>query len=325
MPIIGIDVSKHKLHSAYLVDAERGKVHTKASPNDAKGYQQLLAWARRQTGQAPEALHFILEATGVYHEAPAEALYEAGARVSVVNPAHVRHFAYSRGIHTKNDAHDRRVLALFGAERRPSAWQPLSPELKRLRALLDRLETLSRDIQRETNRQEQARRRGEPAVLESIATVVAALEQEQQRLRREIDDHIDAHPQLHQDRELLQSIPGIGEKLAPHLLVLLCGHDFRRAPQPAAFIGLAVRQHDSGTRVHKPSKLTKCGDGQLRALLYYPAMSALRFNPDVAALGERLKRYGKAPKARIGAAMRKLIHIAFGVIKNQTPYTPQCT
>ena len=323
MPIIGIDVSKHKLHSAYLVDAQRGKVHTKAASNDASGYQQLLTWAQRQTGQGPEALHVILEATGVYHEAPAEAFYKAGARVSVVNPAQVHHFARSRGIHTKNDAHDRRVLALYGAERAPQAWQPMSPELKRLRSLLARLEALEQDIQRESNRREQARTRGESEVLASIATVVATLEQEHARLRREIDNHIDAHPQLRHDRELLESVPGIGEKLGPHLLVVLRSHDFRRASQLAAYLGLAVRQHHSGTSVHRPARLTKCGHRHLRAMLYYPALTALRYNPDILALGERLKRYGKASKARIGAAMRKLVHIAFGVFKNQTPYVPQ--
>lgn len=322
MHTIGIDVSKHKLHAAYLIDPARSKTHRKAVANDGDGHDQLLRWARRQTGAEADELHFVLEATGVYHEAVAEALYGAGACVSVVNPADVHHFARSKAVVAKADGHDAHVLALFADERRPAAWQPPPAELKALRGLLQRLETVEADLQRERNRREKARHQRDEAVLESIDTIIATLTGEAERLRRQIDDHIDHDPQLRSDRQLLESIPGIGAKIARRLLALIHTHRFRCARQMAAYLGLAPRADQSGT-IERPARLSKRGDAQLRALLYFPAIVAQKHNPDIAAQWRRLAAAGKSRMACIGAAMRKLVHIAFGVINHQTPYTPQ--
>lgn len=323
MHYIGIDVSKNKLHAAYLIDPAQPKVHRKSAPNTDAGHRQLLSWAQRQTGAEAGELHFVMEATGVYHEAVAEALYGAGARVSVVNPADVHHFARSQAVVSKTDGHDARVQALFAYERRPAAWEPPPAELKALRALLQRLEAVKTDLQREHNRREKAATQGDTAILASIDTMIATLQAEATRLRRQIDDHIDRHPRLRADRQLLESIPGIGDKLARRLLALMHTHRFRSATQLAAYLGVVPQAHQSG-KLERPARLSKRGDAQLRALLYFPALVAKKHNPDVAAQWRRLQRAGKSRMACIGAAMRKLLHIAFGVIKNQTPYTPQC-
>lgn len=322
MHVIGIDVSKHKLHAAYLIAPEQEKVHRKSVANTPAGHEQLRRWAERKSGAKPAQLHFVMEATGVYHEPLAEALYHAGARVSVLNPADVHHFARSWPTLSKNDKHDARVLALFGHQRRPAAWQPPPAQLKQLRALLQRLETLEQERQREHNRREKASNQGDSQVLESIETIIAALDAEYERLCQRIDEHIDANPQLREDRRLLKSIPGIGEKLARRLLILMHTHHFRQASQLAAYLGLVPKANQSGTR-ERPARLTKRGDARLRAMAYFPAIVAIQHNPDVAAQWRRLRQAGKSRMACVGAAMRKLLHIAFGVIKNQTPYTPQ--
>lgn len=322
MHVIGIDVSKQKLHGAYLIAPAQEKVHRKSVPNTAAGHEQLRRWLERKTGAGPDQMHCLIEATGVYHEPVAEALYQAGARVSVLNPADVHHFARSRASLTKTDKHDARVIALFGQERRPAAWQPPPAELKQLRSLLQRLHTLEDERQRERNRREKAANQQDRQVLESIDTIIAALDAEHQRLRQHIDAYIDANPRLREDRRLLESIPGIGEKLARRLLNLIHTHHFRNASQLAAYLGVIPQADQSGTR-ERPARLTKRGDARLRAMLYFPAISAIQHNPDVAEQAQRLRRAGKSPMACIAAAMRKLLHIAFGVLKNQTPYTPQ--
>jgi transposase len=53
------------------------------------------------------------------------------------------------------------------------------------------------------------------------------------------------------------------------------------------------------------------------------AITAVRYNPDVKALYERLLAKGKSKMSALGAAMRKLVHICFGVLKHQTPYSPK--
>ena len=54
-----------------------------------------------------------------------------------------------------------------------------------------------------------------------------------------------------------------------------------------------------------------------------PALSAMRFNPAVTALAERLKSTGRLrPKQIIVAAMRKLLVLCFGVLKTGRPFDP---
>ncbi len=135
---------------------------------------------------------------------------------------------------------------------------------------------------------------------------------------------IDPHPTLQHDHQLLQSIPGVGPVLATFMVALLYhGERFDSAAQVAAYVGLIPVEYQSGTSVRKPPRLSKAGPALLRAKLYWPAVVASRHNPDVRHLYQRLLARGKCKMAAIGAAMRKLLHICFGVIKHQTPYQPQ--
>lgn len=321
MQIIGIDISKKRLHAAWLRDPEQERSRPKAADNTPEGHRHLLAWAERHSQCLPEQLCFILEATGVYHEALALFLHEAGAQVCVVNPYQVKEFARSRGIRTKNDRHDGHVLALFGRERRPRAWQPPPAEVRHLQSLLKRIEALDADRQRESNRLEKATVEQAPApVRRSLQDMIDILEAEIARLRRQLDDHINAHPELKQQRALLESIPGVGPKLSTWFLALFATKRFRSAKQAAAFLGLIPVEYDSGTSVHRRPRLSKAGDGRWRARLYMPALVAIRCNSAIRDQFTRLTGAGKSKMSAIGAAMRKLVQIAFGVFNSQHPF-----
>ena len=322
--VIGIDVSKATLDVLWLRDLATGKVKSKRLENRPSGHQDLLAWATKNTGEPVERIRFILEATGVYHEPLAHGLHEAGAEVIVVNPAQVRAYAKSLGVHTKNDRKDAVVLARFGATQPCRRWQPEAPEVYRLKALLSRLTAVQADLQRERNRLEKARAGlGATPVDQSIQRMIERLEQETTELTRQIDDPFDQHPQLKQDRQRLETIPGVGPVLSRHLVATYHSRRFNKASQMAAYLGLVPIQGQSGTSVNRPPRLSKVGPAHLRAKLYMPAVTALRCNADAKALYERLVAAGKAKKAAIGAVMRKLVHIAFGVLKHQQAYVPQ--
>jgi len=324
MKIIGIDVSKAKLHSSLLVDPNLKKAKAKSSENTLAGFRALFEWACRHGKCEAADLHFVMEATGVYHEALAEFLFEAGCKVSVVNPYRVKKFAESHGFRSKNDRHDGLVLALYGNERNPTAWCPPPPEASHLKALLARLTALETDIRRELNRLEKAQVGRAPLeVMTSLDNSLAFLEEQKSRLQKEIEDHLSRYPKLKEERDLLLTIPGVGDKLAVQFLALFESKQFTRAPEAAAFLGLIPVEHDSGTSVHKRPRLSKAGDGRFRAALFMPAIVATKYNPDVRELYQRLTKAGKTKMAAIGAAMRKLVHIAFGVFKNHTPYQQQ--
>jgi transposase len=325
MQYIGLDVSKKRLHGAWLRDPVRRLIRPKAVDNSAAGHAQLLAWAQRSTGATTSELSFVLEATNVYHEAVALFLHQAGCQVAVTNPLQIKRFAQSHSIRTKNDRHDGLVLALFGHERQPRAWQPPPPQVRDLRVLLQRLDMLSEDRQREANRQETIAIEGAPeSVLESLQTMLTTLDKQIAQLHQQIKDHIKRHPDLHSQRAHLETIPGVGPKLSAWFLTLFGSKDFRDAKQAAAFLGLVPVEHQSGTSVAGRPKLAKSGDSRWRARLFLPAVTAARYNPDVRALHERLIAAGKTKMSAAGAAMRKLVHIAFGVFKHQQPYQARC-
>jgi len=324
MQIIGTDISKGKLHSSLLVDPQRKKAKNKAAQNTPAGFRSLLEWACRHGKCEASQLHFVMEATGIYHENLAEFLVEAGCKVSVVNPFQAKKFAQSHGFRSKNDRHDGLVLALYGHERQLPAWTPPPVEVRHLEALLARLNALETDINREQNRLEKSQVGKAPSeVITSLDNSIAFLNEQKDRLQKEIDDHLNKHPHLREKKDLLRSIPGIGDKLALKFLALFTSKSFCKAPQAAAFIGLIPVEYESGTTVYRRPRMSKAGDATLRAALYLPAVTATRCNPDIRAFYQRLLRAGKTKMAAIGAAMRKLVHIAFGVFKNRVPYQPQ--
>jgi transposase len=326
MPLaIGLDVSKQHVDAVILLDEDGHKKRHKRFSNTAKGHEQLLAWTQQHSSAELSDCQMVMEATGPYHENLALALYQAGAVVSVVNPKRLKDFASGLGLKAKNDPLDAFAMARYGQLCQPQPWQPDPPEYRHLKELLSRLEALQTDRQRERNRLEKAQAtETSAAVLDSLERSLAFLETEYQRLRQEINEHINRHPKLKNDRQLLESIPGIGPVLSAQMLALLHGGQrFERAPQFASYLGLIPTQHQSGSSINKKPHLSKLGPPRVRAKLYMAAIVASGCNPDVKALYQRLLERGKCPMAALGAAMRKLAQICFGVIKHQTPFQPQ--
>jgi len=321
MAIIGIDVSKEKLDCFWLKDAERRTGRAKVFKNTPGEFPALMNWMVAQTGEPPAQLHFVMEATGIYHEALALHLHAAGSKVSVVNPAWVRDYAKSLGVRTKTDKQDSVVLARLGAREPLRRWQPEPVEIRILKALLTRYEAVKQDHQRELNRLEKAEiTQVSEVVLESIHTLLAELEKERVRLEKCIRQHIDQNPNLLADRRLLESIPGVGPVVSALMLAVLRSRSFNSASQCAAFLGLVPVQHESGSSVCGPARLSKAGDATVRAKLYMAAVVAIQHNPDIKRHYQRLLKNGKSKMAALGAAMRKLVHICFGVLKHQTAY-----
>jgi transposase len=317
MYYLGVDVAKAKL-DCMLLNSATGKVKSKVVDNAAAGFKQLLEWLSKQKAAEPVV---IMEPTGVYHEAAALALTDAGLKLALVNPAQLRKFAQGLGVKTKTDKADSAVLARYGATQNPPAWAPPSASVRHLKALLTRRDAVADDLQRERNRQEANELSATPeAVRESIAQSIAYLEAELQRLQNMIDEHIDKDPDLRNKKELLETIPGVGPRVSAHVATLLAGRTFERAEQLAAYLGLVPVVWQSGSSVRGRPRMSKAGPAHLRKLLYLPAVVAGRFNPHIKALKERLLAKGKSKMAAIGAAMRKLAHLCFGVVHSGKPY-----
>lgn len=313
-PTLGIDIAKATFHAALL---HNSKLHHHRFDNTQTGFTQLQAWLVKHRAKR---LHACMEATASYGDDLALFLYNAGHKVSVVNPARIHGFAQSQLQRNKTDQLDAALIARFCAQQQPEAWAPPPLEIQQLRALMRRLEALQEMRQQESNRLEQASR--QPLVGESLEKMIAALDSEILRLRQFIKDHIDQHPHLKRDRDLLLSIPGIGETTAAWLLSEVQVSAYGSARQVAAHAGLTPRHHESGTSVHGPTRLSKTGNRRLRRALYLPAVVAKRYNPIIRGFCQRLEKRGKRPMEIVGAAMRKLLHIVYGVLKSGKAFDP---
>jgi transposase len=285
--------------------------------------QQLLSWLADQLqGQGTGVAHACLEATGTWAQAVALALHEAGHTVSLVNPAQVHAFGQSQLKRTKTDKADAQLIARFCQVHQPPAWTPPAPEIQELQALVRRLESLDEMRLMEENRLTSGGTCQE--VRDSLEEHIAYLQTQIEKTRRQIKNHIDQHPDLKQKAELLESIPGIGAATAALLLAEIGDFDnFGSARQVAAFAGLVPRIRESGSSVRSKSRLSKVGSSRLRKALYFPALTVLRFNPLIKAFGLRLSTAGKSKMLILGAAMRKLLHLAYGVLKSRQPFDPK--
>jgi transposase len=314
--IVGIDVSKATL-DVVLLRPEQGP-QAASYDNTLAGFQKLDKWLRkRKAGR----VHACLEATGLYGDEVAVFLYEAGHTVSVVNPARIKAYAESQLQRNKTDRLDAALIADFCRTQQPTAWMPPDPAWRELRTLARHLLDLQDMRQQERNRLQAGPT--SDIVRQTVCAHIAFLQQQIDELEQVIRTHIDQHPDIKHQRDLLDSIPGIGSLTAALLVAELADLSrFEHAGQVVAFAGLNPRQRRSGSSVRGQTRLSKTGNAIIRRILYFPALTARRYNPRLAPWCDGLAARGKTKMQIIGAAMRKLLVLAYGVLKSGQPFDP---
>jgi len=314
--IIGIDVSKDTLDA----NCARGqRRQSKTFDNSPDGWKLLLAWLK---AMGSKQAHVCMEATGRYSLGVALALHDAGHVVSVVNPAQIRDFARTKLGRNKTDKVDATLIREYAELFKPAPWAPPSPAMRRL----CELQTVRAGIV--SNRAEWKNRIGSGLGDRTATTLAGAtidhLTAQLEAVDKAISETIDQDTELRGRRDLLLSVIGVGETLAALLLTELPEPGvLRRSGEVVAYAGLNPSHHRSGSSIDRPTRISKIGNATLRSSLYMPALSAMRFNPPVAALVARLKSAGRLkPKQIVVAAMRKLLVLCFGVLKTGKRFDP---
>ncbi len=314
MEVLGIDVSKNQLHAALLAGDH---ALTKTVPNSKTGITQLQRWLENRKN--PQ-VHACLEATGGWSEAVATALHESGHVVSLVNPTRVKALAQSEMLRIKTDRVDAGLIARFCRMHVPEPWSPPAPEIQELQALVRRHEALLRLRADEENRLDAPTLTLQ--VRKSISGTVAHFDRQITRIEAAIEDVFKRYPGLRQQRDLLVTIPGIGRTTAARIIGEMPNIvEFRGAKAVGAYAGLSPRHYESGN-IRWPSRLSKSGNANLRKALYFPAVTAVRFNPVLKSLAERLRARGKSNMVIIAAAMGRLLVLAYGVLKSGQAFNP---
>lgn len=314
MLALGVDISKLKFDVALLGKNEKYKTKSNFD-NNINGFKELLSWLRSKTKIKP---HICMEATGIYGDELALFLFNAGYPVSVVNPSQIKAFGQSRLSRNKTDKSDAKLIALFCRLMEPRQWQPISDSRRKLKAYMTRIEDLQKMIVQEKNRSHVAKEE----VLDNVLDMIKHLNLQIKKLKKEVTLIIKNDPILQHNYDLLIGINGIGEGSAVLFLATIDVNEFKNAKQLAAYIGITPKEKQSGSSVRGQTRMAKVGHAHLRKAMYFPALAARRCNPIVSKFCKNLEAKGKSKMASIGAAMRKLVHIVFGVLKNQIPFDP---
>jgi transposase len=312
---IGIDLSK-KYYDVTLLPEGGEQSHAKFD-NNINGHKQLVKWLKEQ---GIHQGHICMEATNVYWEGVAHYLYEKSYLVSVVNPARIKGHAMSQMQRNKDDKVDSYVNADFCRVHHPRLWSPPSAQERTMRNLIrqraDFLEIETQEKNRLADCQDEANKN-------RLKRHIAYLNQEIEALEGEIRRHVAAHPTLKANYELLRSVKGLGEIVSWTILAEMPDMaEYEDAAAAAADAGVTPSHHESGDTVRRKPKMSKIGKSAIRGVLYLPALAAMRFNPLLKSFADRLTKKGKPKKVVIVAVMRKLIHLAYGVLKNKTPFDP---
>jgi transposase len=305
---LGIDISKATL-DAYLHPAAVARQFA----NTPAGIAALLAWLQPH---APSRV--VFEPTGAYHRRLERKLGAAGLPMIKVNPLHARRFAEAIGRRAKTDAVDAAMLARFGAL---DALQPrpmISETLTEMKELLVARRGLVKDRVAATNRNHvhQASLLKQLAAqrLRQVERQIAAIDAALQALCR-------ADPDLQARRDILVSIPAIGEATALAMLIEMPELGTLENKCAASLAGLAPVARDSGQ--HSGKRFIRAGRTHFRQALYMPVLVAIRFNADLKAKYQALTAAGKPPKVAITAVMRKLVILANTLLRENRAWTPK--
>src|ERR1700682_5103827 len=287
--VLGIDVSKNTF------DTNLGagiKARSQSFANSPDGWHHLIAWlGEHKIGQ----VHACLEATGRHGLGIALALHEAGYVVSIVNPAQIRNFARTKLGRNKTDQVDAVHIREYAELFKPRPWTPPSPAMRRL----CELQTIR-------------------------AGTVAGLTEWKNRRGSGITDDLARSLAETTIQHFTSQLKAVDQAIAGIVLAELPGSDILGCSAAvAAYAGLNPQQHQSGISVNRPVRISKIGNAVLRTALYMPALSAMRYNPAVIALVDRLKAQGRLKgKQIVIAAMRKLLVLCFGVLKTGKEFDP---
>ena len=305
---VGIDVAKRSLDVHLLPEGR-----SLSLLNDASGWKQL-----RQQLPAPGTCLIVVEATGGYERRLVADLADAGHRVAVVNPRHVRDYAKASGRLAKTDRLDAAVIARFGEHFRPRTVSQTSEKQAQFAQLVARRRQLVDLRTAETNRLETSTSR---PVRQSIQRVVDILNKDLQRLEKEILAFLEADDDWRGKADLLGSAPGVGNVTAASLLAELPELGQLNRQEISALVGVAPFNRDSGTFRGKRS--IGGGRASIRSVLYMAALTARRCNPVIRAFAHRLQAAGKPAKVVITACMRKLLVILNAMVKSHSHWNPQ--
>lgn len=323
---VGLDIAKESFTACVLqagVTPETlGSIET--FENRTKGYRHFVRWVRTLGVDLSQSV-VVMESTCQYWKRCAFYLNGQGWDVCLLNPLQIHHHRISHLNRAKTDKVDARLIARFGLLERVPPWKPMTAELEELQEILRLRDHWVEELKREKvfSQNGLSPLLGSTLAKKMVQHHLRSLGQKVSRLQKEIQQRIQQHPRWNQIYELLHSIGGFGWITTAWLIVET--REFTRfdsSKQLACFAGVIPVPFESGTSIHKPSRLSPWYHHRLRNVLYMASVCAMRVNPLLRSFYQRLLDRKKSPKYALIALAHKMLRIAFAIVRSGQPFNP---
>ena len=296
---VGVDVGKTFLD----VCIHEKQLHFQEE-NTAKGIQAIL---KRLAHYNVERL--VVETTGRYEFALAEAAYLRELPVCIMKPLSIRRYAGAVEQLAKTDKIDAAIIAEFAAVIKPTPQK--SKNLIAIKDLLARRRQVMEIRTQELNRLKIMGKSLEA----SCKRIIKVLDKEIERLEKSLSQYVDEQSEWSEKRDLLISTPGVGTTLVYTLLADLPEIGTLNNKEIGALVGVAPMNRDSGSMRGK--RKIKGGRASVRTILYMATLSATQCNPVIKHFYKKLVEQGKHKKVAIVACMRKFITILNAMVRDK--------
>lgn len=293
---VGLDISKSKIDVFY---ADKHSVIINEKSSIEKFFQKLDKTSK-----------IVMEATGKYHRLAHRSLTQLGFEVMVINPYQSKHFAKALNLICKTDKVDAKMLSMYGEKLDFKVTQCCNEKQEELQDLSRYLD----DLQEIRHGLEMRKSESDGFIKESLETTLLTLKEEINNTEEKLRTIIKSDGKLNEKLNILQSIPGVGEKTAIYLICTLKELGTLNKREIVALAGLAPINNDSGNSSGK--RHVRGGRRQIRAHLYMPILgAATQHNPKLKKFYTGMVSRNKPKKVALTACMRKLIVWANSMIE----------
>src|SRR5688572_1999838 len=323
--VLGIDVAQKELvaclgrmHDDWTPELYANKVFA----NTEKGMEALVLWVKKQTDQQI-SLRFVMEATGVYHEALAYFLEEKEYELSIVAPGKISNYMRTLEVKTITDKTSSQATTMFGLERKLDCWKKPKDSYRKLRQLTRERNQLveERTMVKNQLHAEQTEAFPNKSSVKRIKDRIVILNRQEKEIKAELAVLIAQDDEIKKIVVIICSLPGIGLLTAAIVLGETNGFNLiRNRRQLASYAGFDVKEKQSGTSVKGKPRISKKGNKYLRKAMHLPALTAIRFDERFKAIFARLvSKHGIKMKAAV-AVQRKLLEMVYTLYKTNNPY-----
>ena len=323
--VVGIDVAQKelvvtlgKLHEDLSIELYAYKVF----PNKEKGFEVLLKWVEKLTDKELTT-HYVMEATGVYHQKFAYYLDALKLNQSIVLPNKISNYMRTLDLKTITDKSCSEAIARFGLERQLDLWKKPKELYKRLQQLTRERNQIveERVVVKNQLHAEEAEAEPNTSSVNRIQTRIKFLNVQEQEIKRDIDLMIIKDEAISKEIETICTIPGVGKLTAVTVLAETNGFELiRNKKQLVSYAGLDVKEKQSGTSIKGKPSISKKGNRNLRKAMHLPALSAIKHDDHFKEIFVRLVSKNGIKMKGVVAVQRKLLELIYILHKNKTAY-----